>query len=553
MESVNNINRVDGMSINNGMNNTDQAINAGRHSQRRSWTLLSLLGAGVLLIGAVFGSAATAKGWFNGGGAENKAPIYVSADPKINENVTLNGGFSTIAKAVTPAVVVINVSARRSQQQQQFPFFFDPREFFGDPDQPGQEDEGTPRRRAPRQPQQPRRDPLLPQGAGSGVIVTTDGYILTNNHVVEGADKIEVEMADRRQLTAKVIGADPRSDLAVIKIEGSGFTALPIGDSNKTEVGDLVLAVGNPLGVGQTVTMGIISAKGRATSRGGDPTTAPYEDFLQTDASINQGNSGGALVNLRGELIGIPSQILSRTGGSIGIGFAIPSNQARSVMDQLIKNGKVRRGKLGVTVGPVTPDFAESFGYKGSTGAFVQDVTKGDPADQAGVKPGDVITEFQGQRILDSTQLRNMASQTAPGTPVKFKVWRDGAERELSAKLAEVGTDAVAKATPETTGATGAAGLLSGVKVENLSPENTRAMRLPEGARGVVVVEVDPESNAAYSGLRPRVLIEEVNRQPVNNVAEFNAALAKLGSKNQVLLRIRTVNGGSFLVVKGPE
>ena len=527
----------------------DQIINAGRHQQRRNWTLLGLVGAGILLIGAVFGSAATAKGWFTGG-SENKVPIYVSTDPRVNENVTLNGGFSGIAKAVTPAVVVINVSSRRSQQQQQLPFFFDPRDFFGEPDQ---DDESAPRRRPAPRPRQPRADRLLPSGAGSGVIVSPDGYILTNNHVVEGAEKIEVELADRRRLTAKTIGTDPRSDLAVIKIEGSGFPTLPIGDSNKAEVGDLVLAIGNPLGVGQTVTMGIISAKGRTTTRSGDPTSAPYEDFLQTDASINRGNSGGALVNLRGELIGIPSQIYSSTGGSIGIGFAIPANQARSVMDQLIKGGKVRRGKLGVTVASVTPDYAEQFGYKGTAGALVQDVMKGDPADQAGVKPGDIITEFQGQRILESSQLRNLASQTAPGTPVKFKVWREGGERELSAKLAEVEPIVASKSKDENSGATGASGILSGRKVENPTPENIRAMRLPENARGVVVVEVEQESNAAFFGLRRGLLIEEVAKQPVNNVAEFNAALQKLGAKKSVLLRVRDANGGRYIIVSSQD
>ncbi|MGH9846952.1 MAG: Do family serine endopeptidase [Blastocatellia bacterium] len=526
----------------------DQIVNAGRHQQRRNRTLLGLLGAGILLVGAVFGSAATAKGWFKSGD-ENKAPIYVTADPKVNENVTLNGGFSGIAKAVTPAVVVINVSSRRSQQQQQFPFFFDPRDFFGDPDQ---DDESAPRRRpAPRQ--QPRTDRLLPIGTGSGVIVSPDGYILTNNHVVEGAEKIEVELADKRRFTAKSIGTDPRSDLAVIKIEGSGFPIVPIGDSGKAEVGDIVLAIGNPLGVGQTVTMGIISAKSRTTARGVDPTTAPYEDFLQTDASINQGNSGGALVNLRGELIGVPSQILSRTGGSIGIGFAIPANQARSVMDQLIKSGKVRRGKLGVTVASVTPEYAEQFNYKGTTGAFVQDVTKGDPADQAGVKPGDIITEFQGQRILESSQLRNLASQTAPGTPVKFKVWRDGAERELSAKLTEVDPVVAIKTANENSDATGASGILSGIKVENVSPENMRAMRLPENVRGVVVVEVEQDSNAAFWGLRRGILIEEVAKQPVTNVNDFNAALQKLGGKKSVMLRVRDSNGGRYVIVKAQE
>jgi Do/DeqQ family serine protease len=525
----------------------DQIINVGHHQRRRNRTLLGLVGAGILLVGAIFGSAATGKGWFKNS-EENKVPIYVSSDAKVNENITINGGFSAIAKAITPAVVVINVLSRKSPQQ--MPFLLDPfGEFF---DRPDQDDEGTPRRRIiPRQPQQreDRGGRLLPSGTGSGVIVSPDGYIITNNHVVEGADEIKVELADRRQFSAKSIGTDPRSDLAVIKIEGGNFPTATLGDSNKAEVGDIVLAIGNPLGIGQTVTMGIISAKGRTTARSPDPNNAPYEDFLQTDASINQGNSGGALVNLRGELIGIPSQILSRTGGSIGIGFAIPANQARSVMDQLIKSGKVRRGKLGVIVQVVTPEYADQFGYKGTEGAFVQDVVKGDPADQAGVKPGDIITEFQGQRIIESSQLRNLASNTAPGTTVKFKVWRDGAERELNAKLAEVDSTVASKNTGGGTESSSASGLLSGIRVENLTPENLRASRLPENTQGVVIVEVDPESNAAFAGLRRGNVIEEIAKQPVTNVGDFNAAVQKLGGKKSVLLRIRDSSGGRFVVV----
>src|SRR5262245_25636992 len=408
--------------------------NIGSNLQRRNWTLLSLIGAAVLIVGAIFGSAATARGWFSGGGG--KVPIYVSSDPKVNEQVTLNGGFSAIAKAVTPAVVTIKISSRRSQQQE-IPFMFDPFRVLSV--RLGKGDEGSPRRRAPRQPQGQGR--LVPSGVGSGVIVSPDGYILTNNHVVDDADKVEVELNDNRKFTAKVIGADSPSDVAVIKIDASNLPTVAFGDSEKVQVGDLVLAIGNPLGIGQTVTMGIISAKGRQ-SPGRD--NKAYEDFLQTDAAINQGNSGGALVNLRGELIGIPSQILSRSGGNIGIGFAIPTKMARNVMDQLVRNGKVRRGKLGIYIKEIDPALAKQFGFKGANGAFVDDVEKGDPADQAGVKPGDIITEFQGQPVTDGSQLRNAAWQPDPGTTVKFKVWRAGAERELTAKLAEVNPETVA-------------------------------------------------------------------------------------------------------------
>jgi Do/DeqQ family serine protease len=339
------------------------------------------------------------------------------------------------------------------------------------------------------------------------VIVSADGYILTNNHVVEGADKVEVEINDRRQFTAKVIGTDAPSDVAVIKIEAANLPTVPFGDSEKVEVGDLVLAVGNPLGIGQTVTMGIISAKGRRSPSGDNRT---YEDFLQTDAAINRGNSGGALVNLRGELIGVPSQILSATGGNIGIGFAIPTKMARNVMEQLVRNGKVRRGKLGVIVEPVNPDVAKQFGYNGVDGAFVQDIEKGAPADQAGIKPGDVITEFNGQRVKDRDQLRNLTSATPPGTPVKVKIWRDGSERDVNLKLAEVDVANNANNQPSNENATPASGSLNGVRVETLTPDLAQRLNLDPGVRGVLVTEVEPDSS--LSGIIQRGnIIESVN------------------------------------------
>src|SRR5262245_10619781 len=452
----------------------DHIINLGSSSrQRPNWTLLSLIGAAVLIVGAVFGSAATAWGWFNGSGG--KVPIYVSSDAKVNEQVTLNGGFSAIAKAVTPAVVTINVSSRRSSQQE-IPFMFNPfRDFF---DRQFPDDEGSSRRRAPRQQQGQGR--LVPSGLGSGVIVSPDGYILTNNHVVDEADKVEVELSDNRKFTAKVVGTDPPSDVAVIKITATGLPTVPFGDSDRVEVGDLVLAVGNPLGVGQTVTMGIISAKSRQSPGRGNET---YEDFLQTDAAINQGNSGGALVNLRGELIGVPSQILSRTGANIGIGFAIPTKMARNVMDQLVRSGKVRRGRLGIAVRSVEPDLAKQFGYKGSTGAFVQDVEKGLPAEGAGVKPGDIVTEFQGQRVNDDSQLRNMTSQTAPGATVRFKVWRDGGERELTAKLVDAQPETETSKKSKSEPVVSSLGVLSGIRVENITPDIAEGLKLSPSTR----------------------------------------------------------------------
>jgi serine protease Do len=524
---------------------------------RQNTIFYGLIGAGLLLAGLLSGAALSAQGWLFSGGDDNKVPIYIAADPRSTEQVTLNSGFASIAKAVTPAVVTVQTSSR--VRPPQFPFFGDPfgpfgmdpfREFFFRRELPDNDDPQAPRRQTPRPRQTPEsRGRLQPSGLGSGVIVSPDGYILTNNHVVDGAEKVEVVLNDRRSFTARIVGADPPSDVAVLKIDGSGFPTLPLGDSNRVEVGDLVLAVGNPLGVGQTVTMGIISAKSR-TTRGGFG-SGSYEDFLQTDAAINRGNSGGALVNLKGELIGIPSQILSQTGGSIGIGFAIPTTMARNVMDQLLKDGKVRRGKLGVTIGDLTPDLAAQFNYKGTQGALVQDVEAGQPAERAGVKPGDIITEFQGQRIDDSARLRNLVAQAVPGSTVRFKVWRDGAERELTATLAEMDPKAVSSS--GTRGQSGpAGGALSGVRVENLTPETTRRLNLPQTARGVVITEVDPDSGAADAGLQRGDVIEDVNRQPIATVSEFEAALQKTG-KQSVLLRVRRQSGASFVVVKPRE
>ena len=555
----------------NTPNNTFENIVITRNddhqpARKSNWKLMSLFVVAVLFAGTVFGSIVTNKGWMpfaKAKASESVLPaIATGPSPALDGNVILNGGFAQIAKSVTPAVVTIEVSAR--EQARRTPFGQNPfRDFFGIPDEDQQQDEeGTPRRRTlpnPNGQQTPQgKGRLVPNGVGSGVIVTGDGYILTNNHVVEGAEKVEVFLNDRRQLTAKVIGTDPASDVAVIKIEGSNFPTVALGDSDASQVGDLVLAVGNPLGVGQTVTMGIISAKGRSTGgsgRSGRIQDAPYEDFIQTDAAINRGNSGGALVNLRGELIGIPSQILAGgSGGSIGIGFAIPAKMARNVMDQLIKGGKVRRGKLGVIVTGVQPEIAKEFGYSGTNGAFVQDTEKGQPADKAGVKAGDIITEVNGKRITDSSELRNMVSQTAPGTPVKVKIWREGSERDLTINLAEVEAAPKEKDDEPVTAATKGSGPLAGVSVDTLSPEKIRQFRLPEGtAGGVLVTDVDPNSDAANSGIRPGLIIIEVAKQPVTNVAEFNAAQQKLASKKTVMLRVRDANGARFLLVQPQE
>jgi len=520
------------------MDSAFSPIYSEKKTSVRNWLRIGIFSLAVLCVGAIVGSALTVKGWSPFKGSGDNAPLVLPNDqPRINQALTLNTGFSAVAKAVTPAVVVIRTKSRVNPQQS--PFFNPFENLIPDED----EDEfPQPRRRVPTPNQnvpkgKEKKGQLVPTGTGSGVIVTPDGYILTNNHVVDGAEEVQVELADKRVLKAKVIGADPPSDIAVIKLDATGLPTVPLGDSNQAEVGDIVLAVGNPLGVGQTVTMGIISAKGRSTSVGGNRN---YEDFLQTDAPINRGNSGGALVNLKGELVGIPSQILSPSGGSIGIGFAIPTNMARKVMEQLVATGKVKRGLLGVSIQPVSanPDVAEGLGYKGNQGVIVQSVEPGLSAEKAGVKPGDIILEFEGKKVDDSNQLRNMVAQIAPGTAVKFKVWRDGTEREMSASLVEADAlKTVASNSPgeNDKGDSGLGdGVLSGVKVDNITPELSQRLNMNSGLKGVIVTSVD-EDSAAAGVLRRGDVIQSVNRQPVNSVAEFSAAVKKAGTSRLLL------------------
>ena len=324
--------------------------------------------------------------------------------------------YADVVARAQPAVVTIHAQMR-VRQPQQFPFMDDPffRRFFGERGQ----------QQAPNQPTR--------EGLGSGVIVREDGYILTNHHVIDGADQIEVDLNDNRSLQAQVVGSDAPSDLAVLKVNASGLPVLALGDSDRTRVGDVVLAIGNPLGVGQTVTMGIISAKGRQTGL----SNGSFEDFLQTDAPINRGNSGGALVSTNSELIGINSQILSPSGGSIGLGFAIPSNMARSVMEQLINSGKVRRGQLGIVVLPIPSEEASRLGVKEGPGVVVYQVQSGSGADRAGLQRGDVITALNGQAVTDPNSFRNAIASTPPGSEVTLTLKRGGNERQLRATLGE--------------------------------------------------------------------------------------------------------------------
>jgi Do/DeqQ family serine protease len=367
----------------------------------------------VLILGLSFGACARQDSSMRLASMSSDTNATAPGSPPTGPVVS----YADVVSRVSPAVITIH-SELRVRAPQQFPFMDDPvfRQFFGD------------RGNMPQQSPELHREAL-----GSGVIVTTDGYILTNHHVVDGAEKIKVDLNDDRTLDAKVVGLDPPSDIAVLKIDASSLPVLALGDSDKVRVGDVVLALGNPLGIGQTVTMGIVSAKGRQSGL----SNGNFEDFLQTDAPINQGNSGGALVSTNSELIGINSQILSQSGGSIGIGFAIPSNMARTVMDTLIKGGKVRRGQLGITVGKITPEIASKLGINVGKGVVVVQVQPGSAAERAGLKKGDVITAFNGGEVVDANTFRNKVASTPPGTEVTLTIQRDGREQQLRATLGE--------------------------------------------------------------------------------------------------------------------
>jgi serine protease Do len=437
--------------------------------------------------------------------------------------------FAPIVKKVAPGVVKIVVTSKPANismpegSGSNDPFW---RRFFGD--QQGQQ---TPNRRfnVPRQ-----------EGLGSGVIVTKDGYILTNNHVVDGAEQVKVTMQDGREFTAKVIGRDPKSDVAVIKIDAKDLPVVPMADSDKVQVGDIVLAVGNPFGVGQTVTTGIVSATGR-----GNLGIEDYEDFIQTDAAINPGNSGGALVDVEGRLIGINTAIFSRSGGNQGIGFAVPSDLARNVMDSLISYGRVARGYLGVMIQDVTPALAKEFKLKDASGALIGDVVPKGPADKAGLKDGDVVLEYNGKNVVDSRRLRLAAGETKPGTTVPVKILRNGESKTLEITVQQVpGSEDLAKNnTPNGTDN----GTLNGVGVSDLDQQTRQGLKLPDNVKGVVITEVQPDSPAAEAGLKQGDVIQEINRHSVKTADE--AVRLTENTKDKVtLLRIWS-NGGSHYVV----
>ena len=498
-------------------------------SQRRTRTGLALAAAAALLAGAAW----------HGVDAQTTTKAPAAAMPAVTSPIThaIAGGrdsYADVVSAAAPAVVTIRTQGKARVSPTQFgqpddqdDFF---RRFFGD-------EFGQRGQRGPRQ--APRQQRAL----GSGVIVSKDGYILTNNHVIENADEIKVETTDDRTFTAKLIGTDKASDLALIKVTASDLQAIALGNSEAVKVGDVVLALGNPLGVGQTVTMGIISAKGRSTGVG----DGGYEDFLQTDAPINHGNSGGALVNMKGELVGINSQILSESGGNIGIGFAIPVNMAKNVMEQLRTKGKVTRSQLGVTVQGITSDLADTLGLKDSTGALVSSVASGSAAERAGVKRGDVIRSFNGVAVHDTNTLRNRVAEAGPGTNNELVIVRDGSEKRLSVKLDEANPEQSARMNGDVPSADDKTAL--GVSVMPLTPELAARVKAPKDAKGLFVDDVDPDGRAAAAGIQPGDIIQEANRQAVTSVDDLRSAVRTSGEKPTLLL-INRQGSDLFITVR---
>ncbi len=455
-------------------------------------------------------------------------PVFAASTQDVGQ-VSLQTGFGPVVNKVLPAVVSITSSrtirqgtgTKNPSQDEEFL-----RRFFGDD--------------FLRQFDVPRQRRM--EGLGSGVITTADGYILTNDHVVDESDEVKVTLQDKREFKARVVGKDPLSDLAVLKIEASNLPLIHFGDSDSVKIGDIVLAIGNPFGVGQTVTMGIVSATGRRGLGIED-----YEDFIQTDAAMNPGNSGGALVNMKGELIGINTAILANDGGgNQGVGFAIPVKMARNSMDQILKNGKVTRGWLGVGIQQVTPEIAKFFELPGEPrGALIGDVSAGSPAEKAGMKRGDIILELNGTKASDSRELRLSIGNLKPGASAQFKVFRDGAERNLSVVLGEA---------PEKLQATGPVGggpqaaPQLGIQVEPVSPQLTRRFGLPTSTRGLVITTVLPGSAADDAGIEPGDVIQEVNRQVVSDVAQFQRLVA--ASKDSLLLLIERKGTHQYVTVR---
>jgi len=421
-----------------------------------------------------------------------------------------NRAMAEVVAAVKPSIVNVSSVATVKVAERPSPFSQDPffKRFFGD------------EFRNFERPREQKRS-----GLGSGVIVDEKGYILTNNHVIKGADEIKVTLSDKREFKGKVIGTDQKTDLAVIKIDSDNLPVLRLGDSDNLKIGETVLAIGNPFGLTQTVTSGIVSATGRANVG-----IADYEDFIQTDAAINPGNSGGALVNIRGELIGINTAIFSTSGGYQGIGFAIPSNMAKVVMESLIKKGKVVRGWLGVSIQPLTSDLMKQFNLSDDNGVLVGDVVEDSPAEKAGIQRGDVIVEFNGVAVKDVRQLRNIVADTSPGKEIPVKVIREGQTKVIEIKIVELPSESVAQAQSIDNH-------LKGVSVQSLTPQLKESLNIPKRITGVVVTDIDDDSPAAGVLIKSDIIME-INRKQISSIKDYEEAVSRIHQDENILVLV---------------
>ncbi len=453
------------------------------------------------------------------------SPAFASQS-KISEQsidlLTRTGkAMAEVTAAVKPAIVNISTTRTVKVSGGGDPFFDDPffRRFFGD--QFGRQ----------RQPKEHKS-----AGLGSGVIVTSDGYIITNSHVIKDADEIKVTLTDKKEYAGKVIGSDPKTEIAVVKIEAKDLPTVSWGNSDSLQVGEVVLAVGNPYGLNQTVTMGIVSALGRANVG-----IADYEDFIQTDAAINPGNSGGALVNIKGELVGINTAIYTTSGGYQGIGFAIPSNMVKSIMESLIKTGKVVRGWLGVTIQKVTPELAKQFDLKEEAGALVGDIMENSPAEKAGLQRGDIILEYDGKKIEEPYILRNMVANNLPGEVHTALVLRDGKTRKIAITIGELPSDG-----QQPVETSDVQNVMKGITVQDMSPELAKKLRIPDKIKGVIISDIDDSSMAAGI-LAQGDVIQEINRKKVADTTTYTDIVSKIKKDESVLLLI--YRGGASLFV----
>ena len=461
----------------------------------------------------------------SGTGFGAPAPLKKAPSPEsVAFLKSLSAALADVAEAAWPSIV--NVSTTSTVTMQENPFgdmFNDPffRRFFGDQFENNQ----GPKKK------------FKSSSLGSGVIVSENGYILTSNHVVKGSDDIKVTLFDKRELKGKIVGTDPRTDLAVIKINATDLPIAKIGESAMLKAGDVVLAIGAPFGLNQSITMGIVSAVGRSNVG-----IADLEDFIQTDAAINPGNSGGALVNTNGEVIGINTAIFSTSGGYMGIGFAVPSDMAKTVMESIIKQGKVIRGWLGVSIQDLTPELAKSLNIKEQSGALVADVLRESPAEKAGLKRGDVVKEFNKKPVENATTLRNMVSATAPGKSIEMKIVRDGKEQTLTVTPSEFKEKKAVKKIQYNN-------VLKGITVQELNTTIRDRMDLPSSATGVVITDIGQES-PAQGILQPNDVILEVNRKEIGGLNDYDQIASKIGETDSVLLLIYREGGTIYITLR---